>query len=761
MKRRPSTNSRLDAADSPTGASAANAATTTVEIVILAAILLAGLGLRAAYLSELSDAPDFAHPLADAGFHDYWARGLATGEWQPPGNQPDPQISQRPFLRPPGYPYFLALVYRFGGLSYTAPRVAQMGLGLFSALLGYWLARRLFGPRPALLTAAFLSLYWALVYFEGELQAPVLLVFLGLVVAHALAWLARRITWGRALLCGLAIGAFSLVRVNLLLFVPIVVVWIWWVARRQKVQRKWLFAAAMLVVGTVAMIAPATIRNYVVAHDFVLVSANGGINLYAGNNEQSDGVSAKLPVLEEMLGQTGWSWFRWGDVLAAVERSEGCELTTSEVSSFFSRQARDYIFKHPGRTLLLMGKRAVMFWGPNEIANNKAIAQERAHSHFLRYGPGFPSVLACCLIGLVLLTLDHRHSASADTENACWRFDTTVALVVLILVYFASFLPFLVAARFRIPILPFMAIFAAYGIDRFICFATQRQWPRLFATVVGLLAIWLLVRVEFVPYKPQVAWWHTDRAAALVAQGDLDLAADEYRAALEAQPAYVAARFGLAGILAKQGQPAQAIEHYQAGLKLQPDAVDAWLAVARLLSEAGRSVEAASAYQSALQQDPQRSEAWINLGVELAKQQRYPHAAASYRKALALDARSADAWFNLGKAEAAQGNDAEAQAAYRSALEVNPQHEQAHVNLGNLLRKGGDTATAIEHYHAAVQMNPQSFVARYNLAGALATSGHTAEAIEQFEAALRINPQHAGAQQALKTLRARQKQDGG
>ena len=758
MKRKPSSNPNPGAADS---LPRAKRAVTTAEIVILVAILLAGLGLRAAYLSELSHAPDFEHPLADAGFHDYWARGLATGEWQPPGDQPNPQIGQRPFLRPPGYPYFLALVYRFAGLRYVAPRVAQMGLGLLSALLGYWLVRRLFGPRPALLIAAFLSLYWALIYFEGELQAPVLLVFLGLLVAHALVWLARRITWSRALLCGLAIGAFTLVRVNLLLFVPVVLVWSWWVARRQKTQRLWPVAALALIVGTITMIAPATIRNYVVAREFVLVSVNGGINLYAGNNEQSDGVSAKLPVLEAALGQTGWSWFRWGDVVAAVERSEGRSLTTSEVSSFFSRRARAYMFEHPGRTLSLMGKRTLLFWGPAEIANNKAIAQEREHSYFLRYGPGFPSVLACCLIGLVLLALEHRRPAPTAADDARWRFETAVSLVAMILVYFVSFLPFLVAARFRVPVLPLMAIFAAYGIDCLISFATQRKWPHLIASVVGLFAIWLLMRVEFVPYKPQVAWWHTDRAAALVAQGQLDLAADEYRAALDAQPAYVAARFGLAGILAKQGQPAQAIEHYQAGLKLQPDAVDAWLALARLLSDASRSVEAVNAYQSALQQDPQRCVAWINLGVELAQQQRYGQAAASYRKALALDARAADAWFNLGKAEAAQGNDAKAQTAYCAALEIDPKHEQAHVNLGNLLRKGGGVSAAIEHYHAAVQINPQSFVARYNLAGALAVSGRTAEAIEQFEAALRINPQHPGAQQALQTLRARQNQPGG
>ena len=731
------------------------------EIVILVVIFVAGLGLRAAYLRELVHAPDFAHPLADAGFHDYWARGLATGRWVPPGNQADPQISQRPFLRPPGYPYFLSLVYRVAGPNYVAARVAQMALGMLSVLLAYGLARRLFGARTALLTAAFMALYWAFVYFEGELQAPVLLVFLGLLVAHTLCWWVQRLTWNRALLCGLAIGVFSLVRVNLLLFVPVVLVWAWWVAGRHQARRAYLTGALALLAGVVATIAPATIRNYVVAHEFVLISANGGINLYAGNNEQSDGVSAKLPVLEEALGQTGWSWFRWGDVAAAVERREGRSLQTSEVSAFFSRQARTYIFEHPGRTLALVAKRALLFWGPAEIANNKAIAQERAHSRVLRYGPGFPSVLASCLLGLILVVADRRRSARDDASEARWRTEVVVGLIALVAVYFVSFMPFLVAARFRVPILPLMALFSAYGVDRIVVFAQQRRLARIAGCLAGLLGLWLVLRVEVIPYKPQVAWWHTDRAAALIAQGQLDEAAAEYRAALEAQPAYVAARFGLAGIMARQGQSLPAIEHYQAGLRGEPDNVDAWLALARLLSESGRVADAIDACRAALRQDERRADAWVNLGVELTKQQRYDEASASYRRALAIDPTAAAAWFNLGKAQAATGNDDEASAAYRAALDADPAHMQAHVNLGNVLRKRGDLAAAIEHYRAAVQIGPQSFVARYNLAGALATIEQTAEAIEQFEAALRINPQHAGARRALQALRARQHQPRG
>ncbi|MHC4610925.1 MAG: hypothetical protein ACYS7M_11330, partial [Planctomycetota bacterium] len=81
------------------------------ETAALGVILLVALLLRCSYLGELVDAPDFSHPIIDAAFHDYWARGLATGDWTPPDETPDPQISTSPYFRPPGYPLFLALVY--------------------------------------------------------------------------------------------------------------------------------------------------------------------------------------------------------------------------------------------------------------------------------------------------------------------------------------------------------------------------------------------------------------------------------------------------------------------------------------------------------------------------------------------------------------------------------------------------------------------------------------------------------------------------
>ena len=136
---------------------------------MLGAVLLLGGLLRAAYLREAAAEPDFGSPAVDAAFHDYWACAIAAGDWTPPAGRNDPQIPSNPYLRPPGYPLFLAAVYRLSGCDMLAARLCQIGLGLLNCALVFALAGRWCGLRAGLLAALLTATCWTLVYFEMEL----------------------------------------------------------------------------------------------------------------------------------------------------------------------------------------------------------------------------------------------------------------------------------------------------------------------------------------------------------------------------------------------------------------------------------------------------------------------------------------------------------------------------------------------------------------------------------------------------------------
>jgi hypothetical protein len=81
------------------------------RLTLLVAFLAMGALLRGFFLCEARRHPDFRHPGVDAQFHDYWARAILSGDWTPPGAESDPEIQRHPYFRPPGYPWFLALLY--------------------------------------------------------------------------------------------------------------------------------------------------------------------------------------------------------------------------------------------------------------------------------------------------------------------------------------------------------------------------------------------------------------------------------------------------------------------------------------------------------------------------------------------------------------------------------------------------------------------------------------------------------------------------
>ncbi len=759
--------------------------------LILLAILAVGVILRISYLRELELAPDFAHPLADAAFHDYWARALVTGDWTPPDGSPDPMLATTPYLRPPGYPFFLALLYFIAGPSYVGVRILQMILGMASCVLGFQLGRAMFGRRVGLILAGFMSAYWALIYFEGELQAPALLVFLALSLIHLFRLWHARPTLLRAVACGLLLGLFAVTRPNVLLFLPAVLLWGWWVGRRRRARRDFPMLAVGCIGGLGLVIAPVTIRNYVVASDFVPISSNGAINLYIGNNEQSDGFSVRFPELQELAGMSGWSWFSYERIVRGIELETGRPMKYSDASSYFRHKALDYIRAHPSRALGLVAKRAVLFWGPQEISNNKAVHWERANSATLRHIPGFPVVVSLFLVGLSMLLVDLRWRGGQSRMSApdsSQRLELSVLVLLFVAAYSCSFLPFLVAARFRVPVTPFLLLFAAYGVYRIGQLAGARDYRRGGSWVAALVVVYLLAGRSFFSYEPDKAWWHTDRGVAYARDARLDLAVVEFESALRAKPGYPDAHLYLAGALAKLGRTDEAIEHYQKTLQARPLNADAREKLGRLLAREDRLDEAAEAYEKALDSGPQSSdtlyelgrthsqrgrhvqaieayrkalsmrpdfvEAHVNLGVALMALGRIDEAIEAYRAAVAINSESPEAHYNLARSLSAQGALDDAVQEYRVALTLRADYVEARINLGVLLRDSGEVDAAIEEFRNALNIDPNRFEARYNLASALAARGRIDAAIEELEAALRISPDRVEVLRTLEALRA-------
>ena len=105
--------------------------------------------LRFIYVLHLRGSPLADFPILDELYHVEWARALAAGDW----------LGSTVFFRAPLYPYLLGAVFSVLGESLQAARLVQATCTALTPVAVYFLGRRVFGEREALLGSAVAALY--------------------------------------------------------------------------------------------------------------------------------------------------------------------------------------------------------------------------------------------------------------------------------------------------------------------------------------------------------------------------------------------------------------------------------------------------------------------------------------------------------------------------------------------------------------------------------------------------------------------------
>lgn len=598
-------------------------------LAALALILLIGALVRVAYLTEVRERPDFGTPTVDALFNDYWARGLTTGQWTPPAPHQDPLIGTSPYFRPPGYPYFLASVYRLFGDSPLTPRLAQMLLGLASGLLVFLIGRRWCGVMTGLLAATVTVTFWSLVYFEGELlETPLLtLLFVGLVGAAGL-W-GERATYPRDLLAGSLLGLATIVRPNSLLLLPTLLFWGWPAVAGAFGRAAALRHATITAAACAAVVAVVAARNYVASGELVLVSTNGGINIFIGNNDAATGECAGGIA---GLGRYD-TCFDYGPLVNALAAKVGRPVTPSEASAIFTREAATWVREHPVAELRLLVRKTLLFWGPLQVSHNREDEIDRETSDTLRSLPlGFPFVLALAALGTGL-ALRPGHAPAAGSSGR----RMALLLALFALAYFASFLPFFIAGRYRVPVVPLLALLGAGGAERL-----WRRWragdrKQVAAALAVFAALWAAASVNWAGYHPDRARWHYDNGLAHIRTGEVHRAVAEFQQAVDVAPGNFQARSDLGSAYAVLGETGRARQEWERALALDPGYPLAHFNLGRLEASSGRTAAAIAHMERAVTGNPS---SWLyryELAELLLASGRTTDAAAELRAADTLD----------------------------------------------------------------------------------------------------------------------------
>jgi tetratricopeptide (TPR) repeat protein len=645
----------------------------TTMLVAFAASLL----VRIVYTLSLRQSPFFNGLIVDAQWHDQWAWDWARGAWSMGGHA---------FFRAPLYPFFLSLIYRVFGHDLLAVRIVQavVGASTVAALAGCgW---RIGGKRMALWAAAIGALYGPLIFFDGELLIPNLLVAL---LAWSLFFLLAAPSLCAELLAALFLGLAVIARPNAVVLLPVFLYFGWSRHRGAEHVRK-----GTLVWMTIVALIPAACITLVNAREektFVFVASQGGVNFYAGNHPGATGRTVEIPEMKNV--QTGWSNFVEASQEVA-EKAEGKRLNSREVSNYWLTKGLDWIVSAPGDAAVLTLKKIYYVVNAYEVPNERDLYFRRPFPLNLLlwrlpffafpWGLIFPLAVAGALAG------------RRDRE----RKQSIGALINWTLVLGLFLVPFFITARFRMDIVPALILLAAYALSN------REKTLRTAPVAMGLAAL-LFVNTSFF-------------------QARVDNPAEEKAKAAMA--------------LIMENRLAESRELLQQALTADPRSADYTFLMGYAYSLEKDNDNALKYYQRSLELNPTNYKVLYYLGISLLEMQRYGEAATALEKAAGIRPTDGSIWLNLGSAYDGGGEAEKAIDAYRRCIQAAPQEPRGYVNLGLMYQKQGDMSSAITAWRLGENQIPGDLALHFNLAVAYAQSGQLQLGRQEVERAIQIEP---------------------
>ncbi|TNE92242.1 MAG: tetratricopeptide repeat protein [Deltaproteobacteria bacterium] len=222
--------------------------------------------------------------------------------------------------------------------------------------------------------------------------------------------------------------------------------------------------------------------------------------------------------------------------------------------------------------------------------------------------------------------------------------------------------------------------------------------------------------------------------------GNSDAAMLHYKAAYDADPAYEAAMFSYARMLASQGMGSEAEALYRKYLENDPKNLEVRNDLVKSLATSGNHGAALAEAQEILLLDPKNAQVYRNLAAMYHAQGNYGMAQLCSEKALALNEGDFGTYNNLGVTYLEQEDEAAAIEQFKTAIKLDPDGFEANTNLGFIALNSGDYALALKSFTEATKANPASVEAKLGYAVSLRGNGDFNKADGVYNEIIKIDP---------------------
>jgi tetratricopeptide (TPR) repeat protein len=542
---------------------------------VIVCLFVFALAVRFFYLWEISESPAYPLLLGDAESYDQWAQEISAGNWT--GNQI--------FYQAPLYPYFLGVIYFLFGHNLLIVRICQVLLGSLSCVLISVAGSHFYDKKTGIFAGLLLAIYPTAIFFDCQIQKSTLdlvlfsglLLLFGKVIRHP-----HGIIW---MLIGIAMGCLGLNRENALILVPATYLWMPLFFRRERKKNLLIWMGSFLL-GLVIVLGPVAFRNKIVGGEFVLTTSQFGSNLYIGNNEQSEGT---YTALRQERGD--WVYERQ-DAIELAEKALGKKLTPSEVSSFWVKKTLSHIKSNLVSWSQLMMKKWALFWNAVELSDTESQYVYYNWSVLLKTAGTFFHFGILCPLAVVGIWVTRKQ------WNRLWL------LYLMLISYAASVTLFYVFARYRLPVVTILVIFAAaflrYGVNAF------KTEPLKNTVICGILLIFASITVNWklADQGPMIANTYYNMGCNFEKEKNYQQAIDYYSKSVHVNPTHAMALNNLGRSLLQQNRIEEAMNCFLKALSINPDLTHSHNNLGILLAQQGQFAEALKHFLTVIALEP-------------------------------------------------------------------------------------------------------------------------------------------------------------
>jgi protein O-GlcNAc transferase len=200
------------------------------------------------------------------------------------------------------------------------------------------------------------------------------------------------------------------------------------------------------------------------------------------------------------------------------------------------------------------------------------------------------------------------------------------------------------------------------------------------------------------------------RGVVHLQQREHEKAVELIRRAIAADPTDAGAHGNLTSALLALNRADEAIEAARRGVELNPEAPEIWGNLGTALNRRRRYPEALQAFERAVALQPERAGLHSAIGHCLGKLERFEEALASHRRAMALAPERPEYRNNMSVTLRAMNLDGEAEELLQSAIVGGLDDPDLKASLGILLQKRGKTREAVAALEQASVQNGRSHV---------------------------------------------------